>query len=75
MGLGTGAPRVTDVGVGLQARGEVMVRRYDYLTFRFAMAHLATHRPRVLVLAFDETDDWASRAGVAFDRIGPALLR
>lgn len=52
-----------------------MVRRYDYLTFRFAMAHLATHRPRVLVLAFDETDDWASRAGVAFDRIGPALLR
>ncbi len=33
--------------------------RYDYYTFRFAMAHLAVHRPRVLYLAFDETDDWA----------------
>jgi hypothetical protein len=33
--------------------------RYDYYTFRFAMAHLARWQPRVLHLAFDETDDWA----------------
>ncbi len=33
--------------------------RFDALTFRLAMAHLAAERPRVLYIAFDETDDWA----------------
>jgi hypothetical protein len=33
--------------------------RHDYFTFQFAMAHLATARPRVLYLMLDETDDWA----------------
>lgn len=33
--------------------------RHDIYTFRFALAHLKTARPRVLYLAFDETDDWA----------------
>jgi Type I phosphodiesterase / nucleotide pyrophosphatase len=33
--------------------------RHDIYTFRFAMAHLKSARPRVLYLAFDETDDWA----------------
>lgn len=33
--------------------------RHDVYTYRFAMAHLASYRPRVLYLAFDETDDWA----------------
>jgi hypothetical protein len=33
--------------------------RFDAFTFRLAMAHLASTRPRVLYLAFDETDDWA----------------
>jgi Type I phosphodiesterase / nucleotide pyrophosphatase len=33
--------------------------RFDAFTFRLAMAHLAAARPRVLYLAFDETDDWA----------------
>jgi hypothetical protein len=33
--------------------------RHDYYTFRFAMAHLASYRPRVLYLALGETDDWA----------------
>ena len=33
--------------------------RYDAYTARFAMDHLARHRPRVLHLALDETDDWA----------------
>jgi hypothetical protein len=33
--------------------------RFDAYTFRLAMHHLATARPRVLYLALDETDDWA----------------
>jgi hypothetical protein len=33
--------------------------RFDYFTFRFAMAHLKTYQPRVLYLALGETDDWA----------------
>ena len=33
--------------------------RHDIYTFRFGLAHLQTSRPRVLYLAFDETDDWA----------------
>lgn len=33
--------------------------RHDVYTHRLAMAHLVRHRPRVLYVAFDETDDWA----------------
>ena len=33
--------------------------RADAFTFRLAMKHLATARPRALYIAFDETDDWA----------------
>jgi hypothetical protein len=33
--------------------------RFDVFTFRMAMAHLEAARPRVLYIAFDETDDWA----------------
>src|SRR5262245_25025256 len=33
--------------------------RFDALTFRFAMRHLETVRPRVLYIALDETDEWA----------------
>ena len=33
--------------------------RHDAYTVRFAMDHLARHRPRVLYLALGETDDWA----------------
>jgi len=33
--------------------------RHDYFTFHFAMAHLASARPRVLYLMLGETDDWA----------------
>jgi Type I phosphodiesterase / nucleotide pyrophosphatase len=33
--------------------------RHDVFTFRLAMHHLATARPRMLYIAFDETDDWA----------------
>ncbi len=32
--------------------------RYDAYTFRFAMDHLARHKPRVLYLALGETDDY-----------------
>ena len=33
--------------------------RHDIYTYRFARAHLQTARPRVLYMAFDETDDRA----------------
>lgn len=33
--------------------------RYDAFTFNAAMEYLKKHRPRVLYLSFDETDDWA----------------
>ena len=33
--------------------------RFDAFTFRVAMRHLATARPRAMHIAFDETDDWA----------------
>lgn len=33
--------------------------RHDAYTMRFALDHLARHRPRVLYLALGETDDWA----------------
>ncbi|MFA5910412.1 MAG: hypothetical protein WC815_16640 [Vicinamibacterales bacterium] len=33
--------------------------RHDAYTFRFAMDHMARHKPRVLYLALGETDDWA----------------
>ncbi len=41
--------------------------RHDAYTFRFALAHLATARPRVLYLALGETDDWAH--GGRYDRV------
>jgi len=33
--------------------------RHDVYTFRLAMAHLKSARPRVMYLALGETDDWA----------------
>jgi hypothetical protein len=33
--------------------------RHDVYTFRLAMAHLESARPRVLYIALGETDDWA----------------
>jgi hypothetical protein len=47
--------------------------RHDIYTFRFAMAHLATAKPRVLYLAFDETDDWAHQK--RYDLVLDALNR
>lgn len=47
--------------------------RFDAFTFRLAMAHLASARPRVLYLAFDETDDWAHDGH--YDRVLRALDR
>ena len=47
--------------------------RYDAYTFYLAMAHLRAARPRVLYLAFDETDDWAHSG--RYDRVLDALSR
>lgn len=45
--------------------------RHDVYTFRLAMAHLKSSRPRVLYVAFDETDDWAHDG--RYDRVLDAL--
>lgn len=33
--------------------------RFDYFTLKATLAHLTSARPRVVYIAFDETDDWA----------------
>jgi hypothetical protein len=45
--------------------------RHDAYTFRFALAHLQKHRPRVLYLGLGETDDWAHDK--RYDRVLQAL--
>lgn len=47
--------------------------RPDALTFRLAMHHLKTERPRLLYLALDETDDWAHDG--KYDLVLDALAR
>lgn len=47
--------------------------RSDIFTFRFAMRHFETARPRVVYLAFDETDDWAHDG--RYDRLLDAYAR
>lgn len=47
--------------------------RNDMYTFRLALSHLQTHRPRVLYLALGETDDWAH--GGRYDRVLQTLER
>ena len=47
--------------------------RHDAYTFRFAMDHLARHKPRVLYVLFEETDDWAHDG--RYDRVLEALAR
>jgi hypothetical protein len=51
----------------LQARAPWNDARFDVFTFRFAMAHLAQARPRVLFLAFNDTDSWAHEG--RYDRL------
>lgn len=47
--------------------------RHDVYTFRFAMAHLKTARPRVMYIALGETDDWAHDG--RYDRVLDAYAR
>ena len=47
--------------------------RFDYYTFRLAMAYLKAQRPRVLYLALGETDDWAHDK--RYDRVLQTLER
>jgi hypothetical protein len=46
--------------------------RHDYITFEMALEYLRTAKPRVLHIAFDETDDWAhdKRYNRVLDAIG-----
>lgn len=45
--------------------------RHDVYTHRFALAHLRTHQPRVLYIAFGQPDDWSHDG--RYDRALPAL--
>lgn len=47
--------------------------RHDAYTFRLAMAHLRTYRPRVLYLALGDDDDWAHDG--RYDRYLDSLAR
>jgi Type I phosphodiesterase / nucleotide pyrophosphatase len=47
--------------------------RHDFYTWRFALDHLTRHRPRVLYIAFGETDDWAHDG--RYDRVLEAFTR
>jgi len=47
--------------------------RFDVFTFEAAMAHLALARPRLMYIAFDETDDWAHDG--RYDRLLDAYAR
>jgi len=47
--------------------------RFDAFTFRLAMTHLTSARPRVLYVAFGETDDWAHDG--RYDRVLDAYAR
>jgi hypothetical protein len=50
-----------------QARAPWNDARFDVFTFRLAMAHLAQAKPRVLYLAFNDTDSWAHEG--RYDRL------
>jgi hypothetical protein len=54
-----------------QARTPWDGTRHDAYTLRFARAHLATHSPRLLWIALDETDDWAHDG--RYDRVLDSL--
>ena len=47
--------------------------RHDYYTFRFALAHLKKHRPRIIHISFIETDMWAHNK--RYDLVLGALRR
>lgn len=47
--------------------------RFDAFTFQLAMDYLRTERPRVLYVAFNDTDDWAHDG--YYDRVLDALAR
>ena len=47
--------------------------RHDVYTFRLAMAHLTSARPRVMYIALGETDDWAHDG--RYDRVLESFAR
>ena len=64
-------PATPDVAVlnelQTQARAPWNDARFDVFTFRLAMAHLTKAKPRVLYLAFNDTDSWAHEG--RYDRL------
>ncbi len=47
--------------------------RHDAYTFRFAMAHLKTYKPRLLYIGFGQPDDWSHDA--KYNRVLGAFAR
>jgi hypothetical protein len=47
--------------------------RFDYYTYRFALDHMRKHKPRVVHIGFDDTDDWAHQRN--YERLLQALNR
>jgi hypothetical protein len=76
-GVEDGASTRQDVALLNQLQRQVQAPwegiRFDAFTFGLAMAHLESARPRVLYLAFDETDDWAHDG--RYDRVLEAYAR
>ena len=59
-GVPAGNPRVADLNkLQMQARYLDDSARHDAFTFALAMEYLKSIQPRLLFIAFDETDDWA----------------
>ena len=54
-----------------EARTPWDAARHDAVTFRLAMAHLATARPHALHIALNDTDEWAH--DVRYDRVLQSL--
>lgn len=46
--------------------------RHDYITGSMALEYMATEKPRVLFISFDETDDWAHDR--RYDRVLDAVV-
>jgi hypothetical protein len=66
--LPAGNPRVAELNkLQMQARYLDDSARHDAFTFGLAMEYLKSVQPRVLFIAFDETDDWAHNR--RYDRV------
>jgi hypothetical protein len=68
----TASPRAKELSaLQFAARSPWDEARHDYVTFELALDYLRRERPRVLMISFDETDDWAHMR--RYDRVIEAI--